>query len=154
MLRRAASAGATADAVRNVATRDLTGVSVLLAEDGLDNQLLIQLLLRKAGATVEIVDNGRSAVKKALAQPFDVVLMDVQMPEMDGHEATRILRERGYDKPILALTAHAMTTDRQRSLAAGCNAHLSKPIDRDRLLETVAEHVGKSPHRPCAANTS
>jgi two-component system CheB/CheR fusion protein len=152
MIRVAAEAVDPADAVRGVATRDLTGVSVLLAEDGLDNQRLIQLLLRKAGATVEIVDNGRLAVNAALAQPFDVVLMDVQMPEMGGLEATRFLRERGYDKPILALTAHAMTTDREVSLAAGCNAHLTKPINRDRLLAAVAEHAGLSPRpRPAAS---
>lgn len=122
----------------------LAGVSVLLAEDGPDNQRLVQLLLRMAGATVEIADNGRLAVDKAFSQAFDVVLMDVQMPEMDGYQATRLLRARGFREPILALTAHAMPADHQRCLEAGCDAYLTKPIDRAQLLQTIAKHVEKS----------
>ena len=120
--------------------------SVLLAEDGLDNQLLVSALLRRAGARVTIVENGRLAVERALAAeaegaPFDVVLMDMQMPELDGYGATATLRARGYRWPIIALTAHAMASDRERCLAAGCTDFLTKPIERARLIETVGSYL-------------
>ena len=122
----------------------LEGVRVLLAEDGADNQLLISTVLRKAGAEVAIAGNGRLAVEKALSEPFDVILMDIQMPEMNGYEATRTLREQGHTDPILALTAHAMDADRQRCLAAGCNEHLTKPINREKMIRTVARFARRS----------
>jgi signal transduction histidine kinase/HPt (histidine-containing phosphotransfer) domain-containing protein len=121
----------------------LKGIRILLAEDGYDNRKLIETILRLAGANVASVENGRLAVDKLEAESFDVVLMDINMPEMDGYEATRLLRDRGYDKPILALTANAMEGDSERCLAAGCDEHLAKPIDRARLLSTIAAHVGK-----------
>jgi PAS domain S-box-containing protein len=122
----------------------LVGVRVLLAEDGADNQLLISTVLRKAGAEVAIADNGRLAVEKALSEPFDVILMDIQMPEMNGYEATRALRVQGYTDPVLALTAHAMDADRERCLAAGCNEHLTKPINRQKMIRTVARFARRS----------
>ena len=121
----------------------LLGVRVLLAEDGIDNQRLIATVLRKAGAEVEIAPNGQVAVEKARSKDFDVVLMDVQMPLMDGYEATRTLRRQGYKRPIVALTAHAMSGDRRRCLEAGCDDHLTKPIDRTRLVHAVADFAGK-----------
>ena len=122
----------------------LRGVRVLLAEDGPDNQRLICLLLRKAGAEVQLVENGVQAVHTMLSQPpgsIDAVLMDMQMPEMDGYEATRRLRAAGAYTPIIALTAHAMSTDRARCLAAGCTDYLAKPVERDVLVKKVAEHA-------------
>ena len=125
---------------------------ILLAEDIPDNQRLIASVLRKAGATVEIAHNGREAVNKAMATlpglngtpadpigSFDVILMDMQMPLLDGYAATRRLRKEEYTGPIIALTAHAMTHDRQKCLDAGCNDFLSKPVDRKRLVKMVAQ---------------
>ncbi len=129
----------------NQSSKALEGVHVLLAEDGYDNRELIRTVLCAAGATVETVENGQEAVEKAEAEPFDVILMDMNMPVMDGYEATRALRERGYERPILALTANAMSSDETQCLAAGCNRHLTKPIDRVRLIRTIADCTGREP---------
>jgi len=105
-------------------------------------------ILRKAGATVEVADTGRAALEMALSARqagtcFDVVLMDVQMPEMDGYEATRRLRAAGFAAPIIALTAHSMPEDRQRCLDAGCDDYAAKPINRRQFLEMVARHASR-----------
>jgi PAS domain S-box-containing protein len=121
----------------------LAGVTILVAEDSIDNQELIGIMLSKAGAKVVFAENGRIAVDKAQSDFFDVILMDLNMPEMDGYEATRLLRSRGYDRPILALTANVMSDDKERCLAAGCNDHLGKPINYMQMIRTVAWHAGK-----------
>jgi CheY-like chemotaxis protein len=122
---------------------DLSGVRLLLAEDGFDNRMLISTILQKAGATVETAENGVIAVAMAESADFDMILMDINMPEMNGYEATRLLRDHNYAKPILALTANAMPDDQYLCLAAGCDEYLMKPINRTLLLQTIAAYVGR-----------
>ncbi|MBK7878124.1 MAG: CHASE domain-containing protein [Planctomycetes bacterium] len=120
---------------------------ILLADDGRDNQRLISLVLQRAGAVCEIVDDGRKAVDVAVAAesagvPFDLVLMDMHMPVLDGWGAVRELRSRGYSRPIVALTANAMQGDRERCLEAGCDDYATKPLDKPRFLATCAKFLG------------
>jgi PAS domain S-box-containing protein len=122
---------------------------ILLAEDGIDNQRLIGFHLRKAGATVEVAGNGRVAMEMieqsiAAGTPFDLLLSDMQMPEMDGYSLARTLRERGWKVPIIALTAHAMADDRAKCVAAGCDDYVSKPIDKTLLLSTCSNWLNKA----------
>jgi CheY-like chemotaxis protein len=117
----------------------LEGVKVLVADDSADNRYLILHYLTKYGATADTAENGDSAYQKALAGDYHIVLMDIQMPGMDGYTATHKLREAGYQKPIIALTAHAMSEVRQKCLNAGCTAYLTKPINANQLIAMIAE---------------
>jgi CheY-like chemotaxis protein len=114
-------------------TASLEGLRVLVAEDSTDNVMLLRIYLGKEGVRLKIAHNGAEAVQMAEAEDFDLILMDIQMPVMDGLEATRRLRSHGFNKPIIALTAHALKEETERSLAAGCDAHLSKPVSRHDL---------------------
>jgi PAS domain S-box-containing protein len=115
---------------------------ILLVEDGADNQRLLRMQLSGAGASVVSAANGQMAVELATTQPFDLILMDMQMPVMDGYAATVELRRRGVKIPIIALTAYAMAEDRDKCIASGCDAYLSKPVDEETLLSAVNHALG------------
>ena len=123
--------------------RPLTGFRLLVAEDGLDNQRLISYLLSRAGAEVEIVENGRLAVEAVAKaeQPIDLVVLDMQMPVMDGYSAAAALRVTDYEQPIVALTAHAMEGDREKALKAGCDAYAAKPINAPDFIALLTRLV-------------
>src|SRR5262249_48803070 len=122
------------------------GARVLVAEDGEDNQQLISILLRGIGIQAVLAPNGLEACRAAMSEEFDLILMDMQMPELDGYGATRKLREAGYTKPIVALTANAMSDDRAKCIDAGCNDYLSKPISLDRLTAVLAKFLRNLQH--------
>jgi len=115
---------------------------VLVVDDGAENRELVSLVLAEQGLWVEEAENGKIAVDKAVREAFDVILMDMQMPVMDGYAATRHLRERGVKIPIIALTANAMAGYEKVVLEAGCTAYLTKPIDIDLLVSTIAGLLG------------
>lgn len=129
----------------------LSGLEVLLVEDSLDNQLIIEKMVRHAGGQIEMATDGLEGLEKALARFYDVILMDIQMPRMDGHEAVRRLRSRGYKGPVVALTAHAMKNERERTLASGFSHFLTKPVDRRRLIALLGSlHQAPTYPRPPA----
>jgi two-component system, sensor histidine kinase len=115
----------------------LAGMNLLLVEDSVDNEALMSLYLLNAGAKIEVARNGFEAIEAATNKSFDVILMDVQMPGLDGLEATRRLRAQGYAQPIIALTAHALPEEIEKSLSAGCNSHVTKPISRANLIRAI-----------------
>jgi len=114
---------------------------VLVAEDIEGNQQLIEVLLSMLGVEVVVAKDGSQAVEKALSESFDLILMDMQMPYMNGYEATLMLREQGYTTPIVAVTAHAMKGDEQKCIDAGCDGYLSKPINRRELPCLLAQYL-------------
>jgi PAS domain S-box-containing protein len=147
----AARAGAAPAAERPPAPPDgvpggTHGLRILLAEDSQDNVLLIQSYLKASGWSADVAGNGELAVRKFASGTYDIVLMDVQMPVMDGYTATRRMRQweaehRAGPVPILALTAHALPEEVRKSLDAGCTAHLTKPIRKATLLSAIEEHT-------------
>jgi signal transduction histidine kinase/CheY-like chemotaxis protein/HPt (histidine-containing phosphotransfer) domain-containing protein len=140
----AADLGAATQA-RPVATRTrwkIPSARVLVVDDGPENRELVSLVLAEQGLWVEEAENGLMALDKVAAAGFDLILMDMQMPVMDGHAATRELRRRGVQTPVVALTANAMKGFEQEVLEAGCTAYLTKPVDIDLLLRQVAQLLG------------
>ncbi|WP_158264834.1 CHASE domain-containing protein [Blastopirellula marina] len=139
----------TAKTPNSAATQARLNGRVLLVEDGPDNRRLIGFILKKAGAEVEMAENGQLGMDEALkaweaGTPYDVVLMDMQMPVMDGYTAASKLRLAGYAGQIIALTAHAMREDINKCLEAGCDAYLTKPIDRKSFLSEVGARMQMS----------
>jgi PAS domain S-box-containing protein len=129
------------------------GARVLLVDDNPDNRLIVSFYLEEAGIVPDTAEDGAeavAAVQAAIAdgRPYEVILMDMRMPVMDGYAATKALRDQGVATPIIALTAHAMAGDSQACLNFGCNGYLSKPIEPQTLIETVAAHL---PERPAGA---
>lgn len=120
---------------------DMYNGKILVAEDNPSNQKLITILLQKMGLEVSLADDGQSAVDKCASEAFDLILMDMQMPNMNGYEATRQLRSKGVTMPIIAVTANAMMGDEEKCLEAGCDGYLSKPIDRTKLTEIIGQYL-------------
>lgn len=125
------------DAAGSLGGRPLRGVKILVVDDFEDNRTLMRRLLDYAGAEVELCADGLSSIEKAAGREFDVIFMDVQMPGMDGLQATRKLRETGYDRNIVALTAHSLKEELDRCLAAGCDDFMCKPVDFPQLVSKV-----------------
>lgn len=133
------------DGAQDIATA-LLDYRILLVEDVAINQLLISFQLREAGAIVDVAENGKVGIERirkeeAYGKHYDVVLMDMQMPVMDGYEATRTLRQQGYRRPIIALTAHALAGDREKTLECGCDDYATKPVDRLVLIDLISHFV-------------
>jgi PAS domain S-box-containing protein len=126
----------------------LPSARILLVEDGESNRKLICLVLQRAGVRIDQAEDGKRGSEMALARHYDVILMDMQMPVMDGYTAARLLRDRGVTTPIIALTAHAMRGDEEKCRAAGCSGFLTKPIDVDLLVRTVGQAIGAASSPP------
>lgn len=133
------SANALCD--RQEAAKKLEGAKILIAEDSPDNQQLVQMILEREGASVSFADNGADALNMALAKNFDLILMDMQMPILDGYEATKELRRLGYEQPIIALTAHAMREERDKCLKVGCSDYVTKPIKQKDLIYLISQYI-------------
>jgi two-component system, sensor histidine kinase and response regulator len=145
MLENPLSAAAGSRKQEEATTRTYSG-RILLAEDSVDNQRIISHILTRAGFQVTLAENGQIACQKAEqsmrdGQPFDLILMDMQMPVLEGAEAARLLRSAGFTGPIVALTANATTEDRERCLQSGCDFYVTKPINRDELLVVAADFI-------------
>lgn len=123
------------------ASRLLRNRRILLVEDSIDNQLLAQEFLTREGAEVEVANNGHEALEAVRARTYDAILMDMQMPVLDGYSAATKLREMGCEIPIIALTAHAMKADVTKCLKAGCTGYLSKPFRREALIAMIMQYL-------------
>ena len=124
------------------AEKPLSDMNILIVEDGKVNQIVLTTVLQEAGATIQIAENGKLGIEAvdSSEKGFDVILMDMQMPVMDGYEATTRLRESGFNNPIIAVTAHALSGDMEKTFQVGCNDYMSKPVDRDKLIDTILKH--------------
>ena len=119
----------------------IDNASILLVEDGQTNRRMMKLILRAHNVTVVEAENGEIGVELAINGNFDVILMDMQMPVQDGYSATRELRGKGLQIPVIALTAHAMKGDREKCIAAGCTDYLTKPINEERLILALSKYL-------------
>jgi CheY-like chemotaxis protein len=124
-----------------VGIQNLHGRKILIVDDVPDNQALVRLYLNRLEAEHESAVDGEEAIEKALNGNFDAVLMDLQMPKVDGLTATKELRKKGYDKPIIAFTAHALRGEREKCLAGGFNEYITKPIDKNQMMKTLVDFL-------------
>lgn len=122
----------------------LADKKILVVEDSMDNQILINAHLNRYGATVDTADDGKEGLEKCLANNYDLIILDMQMPIMDGYTTSRKIRKNGYTLPILALTGYAMKGDEEKCLAAGCDGYLTKPFSRDDFIRTIARLLTKN----------
>jgi PAS domain S-box-containing protein len=141
VVRTKAGGGGVAPDADRVALPRLDDVRILVAEDNPDNRELVRRFLEAQGAQVTVVDNGAEALREIAARPYEILLLDIQMPEVDGYEVTRRLRARGERLPIVAISAHAMSEEQEKCLATGCTAFVSKPIDVAKLIRVVRDQV-------------
>lgn len=125
-------------------SKPLEGIRVLIAEDSQDIQLLMVRMLSRQGALVTTANDGSEALEKFSPDAYDVIFLDIQMPVMDGYQAVQKMRALGYTKPILALTAHAMSEEFQKSKAAGFDDHMTKPIEISHLITKVRYYADRS----------
>jgi CheY-like chemotaxis protein len=143
-----------ANVARQAPQKVSSDINVLLVEDGDTNRKLIKLLLERAGAKVTTAEHGGIGVELAMKQSFDVILMDMQMPVMDGYTAARRLRDEGLTLPIIALTAHTMTGDREKCLDAGCTDYLTKPINAEQMFAAIERAMRSVPEEDGIAATT
>lgn len=136
------------EAPQAIAKQNISDFKVLLVEDSLDNQLLVQNFLEMEGVTVDLASDGEEGMEKAKNGDHDLVIMDIQMPVIDGYTATANLRQHGYKKPIVAFTAHAFEDEKERCLKIGFTDFLSKPIKKQALVECIAKYRKPTTHRP------
>lgn len=118
-------------------TLPLKDCKVLVVDDTIDNQYLMKIILSAKGAEVSVAESGEDALRQCTTSTFDVILMDIQMPGKDGYETTQDLRAKGINTPVVAFTAHALPEERAKSLQAGCDAHVTKPVDQNELLQVL-----------------
>jgi CheY-like chemotaxis protein len=130
---------------------NLKGVRVLFVDDAPDNRELVVRMLGLVEAEVELACNGVEGVEKGLRGDYNVILMDIQMPEMDGYEATTRLRNHGFKRPILAVTAHTRKENLEHCLKVGCDDFVCKPINRILLIQKIKEHLAQDQELPRAA---
>lgn len=130
----------------SVVLKPLAGMRILAVDDTEDNRRLLSRYLSGMGAVADFAFDGVECIQKAFANPgYDIILMDIQMPGLDGYQTTEILRQRGFKNPILALTAHAMPIDRENCIRAGCSGFLAKPFKKSDLASKISEHVVRRP---------
>ncbi len=159
VLNRGWPAARPARAAALIVDGDQRGPRVLLVEDSTDNRVLVRSYLKATPCRIDVAENGQIAVEKFISEPYDLVLMDVEMPVMDGYTATRAIRgwERAQGRvpvPIVALTAYARPEDTRRSLEAGCTTHLPKPVRKEQLTETIAALTAQGDHAAAARDAS
>ena len=150
-------AGRDADAARAAPARPETAprpLRILLAEDNLVNQKVALALLKKLGVQADAVANGVETLEALDVVPYDLILMDMQMPVLDGYHATSLLRSHGYQFPIVALTAHTIAGERESCLAVGCDDYLTKPVERKSFVSFVSKYCGTDRPQPAAQASS
>lgn len=138
-LRRSAAPSTPPESLR------IDGLRLLLVDDSMDNQIVVQRFLKMAGCEADLANHGREAIEKIQSKDYDVVLMDIQMPVMDGFEAIVELRRLGYQLPVIALTAHALKEQRQQCLEKGFTNHMTKPVNRDALIKMLLPYIKRQP---------